>query len=290
MATHIVRSGDYPWKLAVEYVKDGNRWRELCAANPQLAKHATYGCVFPKVGTAINLPDSWVPASATLTATPSSATISTSSGISDQLATLFGLKPSTTTVSMVTTGQQTTVTADSIPSAANAATAAATTPPGTAPVASQTVVSQPVQSSVMSAAISSSQYIKIGLLAAGIIAAGFIVYQGISSKEGAGSEPPKTVKMKTNTRRGKGKRSARRASKRRMRRNGKTMTKEMAVREFVIDNRGKFAGDKPGVREAWNNWVDHLQKSGEITEGQASRWDQPKFVQEGKMPGWGKTR
>lgn len=56
---HIVQSNDNPTKLAIKYVGDSKRWPELCAANPQLAKHAEWGCVFPAVGKAINLPDSW---------------------------------------------------------------------------------------------------------------------------------------------------------------------------------------------------------------------------------------
>lgn len=60
MATHTIKSGDTPWSLAVKYVGAGARWKELCAENPQLPKHATYGCVFT-VGKVITLPSSWVP-------------------------------------------------------------------------------------------------------------------------------------------------------------------------------------------------------------------------------------
>jgi hypothetical protein len=58
---HIVQANDNPTKLAIKYVGDSKRWPELCAANPQLAKHADWGCVFPAVGKSINLPDSWAP-------------------------------------------------------------------------------------------------------------------------------------------------------------------------------------------------------------------------------------
>lgn len=57
---HIVKANDNPTKLAIQYVKDSKRWPELCAANPNLAKHSEWGCVFPAVGKAIKLPDSWV--------------------------------------------------------------------------------------------------------------------------------------------------------------------------------------------------------------------------------------
>jgi hypothetical protein len=61
---HIVQANDNPTKLAIKYVGDSKRWPELCAANPQLAKHAEWGCVFPAVGKSINLPDSWAPVDA----------------------------------------------------------------------------------------------------------------------------------------------------------------------------------------------------------------------------------
>ena len=36
--------------------------------------------------------------------------------------------------------------------------------------------------------------------------------------------------------------------------------------------------DKPKQRFTWNTFVDGLQKDGQITEKQASTWDQPKFI------------
>lgn len=58
---HIVTKGDSPWTLAVKYVNNGNRWPELCKANPQLPKHPQYGCVFT-LNKPVKLPDAWVPA------------------------------------------------------------------------------------------------------------------------------------------------------------------------------------------------------------------------------------
>jgi hypothetical protein len=53
--------GDNPSKLAVKFTGKASRWPELCAANPQLPKHPTYGCVFT-VGKPVTLPASWEPA------------------------------------------------------------------------------------------------------------------------------------------------------------------------------------------------------------------------------------
>jgi hypothetical protein len=212
MALYTLKSGDYPWSLAVRFTGNGNRWPELCAANPNLPKHATYGCVFPKIGSNINLPDSWAPAStASLVTTPTSATISTN------VANMLGIKPTTTTVSLTTNGQQLIVNGQSIPSAAASSTAAIQSPPGTAPAASTTTVTQEIPAAKPAW---NPQYVKLGLLVAGIIAAGFIVFQAITAKGGSSSEGPKTAKMTPNRRRrGKGKRRAKRGARRRMRRN-----------------------------------------------------------------------
>lgn len=59
------------------------------------------------------------------------------------------------------------------------------------------------------------------------------------------------------------------------------MTKVQALRRFrrevapgVIARYGRH--DKPACREAWNNWTDQLQKSGEITPRQYDTWLGPK--------------
>lgn len=36
--------------------------------------------------------------------------------------------------------------------------------------------------------------------------------------------------------------------------------------------------DRPAQREAWNNFVDMLQKDGQISEANANTWDQPAFL------------
>lgn len=55
---HIVQANDTPYTLAKKYVNDGNRWPELCKANPKLPKHPDWGCVFT-VGKAVTLPEAW---------------------------------------------------------------------------------------------------------------------------------------------------------------------------------------------------------------------------------------
>ncbi len=70
MATHVVAAGDTPSSLARRYTGDATRWRELCRANPQLATHAQWGCVFPAPGKIINLPADWVPEPAAATPAP----------------------------------------------------------------------------------------------------------------------------------------------------------------------------------------------------------------------------
>jgi hypothetical protein len=227
MATHILQSGDYPWSLAVKYVQNGNRWPELCKANPTFKAHATYGCVFPKIGTAINLPDSWVSTSSiTTTVTPTSTTIVTTpaSSLLNQISSLFGKPPVDVNIQATSTGQQTTVTTQT----ATPGTASATTPGTTVQAATNTLIpsSASVQPSAATttAKSSSGEYVKIGLVAAGIIALGFIIYQGLSPKSGEHSvedSGPKTAKMKSNRRRSrKGKRKAKaRKGHRKMRRN-----------------------------------------------------------------------
>lgn len=60
--THVVRADgtDWPSQLALQYTGDASRWPELCEANPQLAPHPKWGCVYPPAGSLINLPPSWV--------------------------------------------------------------------------------------------------------------------------------------------------------------------------------------------------------------------------------------
>jgi hypothetical protein len=58
----------------------------------------------------------------------------------------------------------------------------------------------------------------------------------------------------------------------------------------VVDEFTKFVyptlphKDATAVRTAWNEFVDSLQKSGNITENQAATWDQPAFVKKGIAP------
>jgi hypothetical protein len=61
------------------------------------------------------------------------------------------------------------------------------------------------------------------------------------------------------------------------------MTKSEAVTEFaktvlpaVVAQFGRK--DKPAVRTAWNDFVDALQKSGQITERQSETWQAPNFA------------
>lgn len=54
------------------------------------------------------------------------------------------------------------------------------------------------------------------------------------------------------------------------------MTKNEAKNEF----KGHFPkllerGDKAEIRESWNNFVDGLQKAGDVTERQAETWMNP---------------
>lgn len=53
-----VKSGDTPWKYAVAYTSNGNNWPQFCAANPQLKKDATAGCLFYP-GNVVHLPSNW---------------------------------------------------------------------------------------------------------------------------------------------------------------------------------------------------------------------------------------
>jgi hypothetical protein len=248
MATHILKSGETPWSLAVLYVKNGNRWPELCAANTNLPKHPTYGCVFPKVGTAINLPASWVP----VTETKPNTSVTTT-GLQDfkaQVEALFGKQPTEMSI-------QTTVTTQ--PNAAVTAVPAATNtviPPSSA-VQPTTAAMTPAWD---------PNVVKLGLLAAGVVALGAIVYFGINPGSGEHNVggPGRTAKMSPNRRRG-------RKGKRKMRRNGKRgyLTKKEALKDFrhvwlppLLKQYGP--NDKVAIRAAWNDYVDYLAKDGSV--------------------------
>lgn len=64
----------------------------------------------------------------------------------------------------------------------------------------------------------------------------------------------------------------------------KTLSKKHIDSEFIshilpsIKNRYEINGikDKPARREAYNNFIDSLQKDGQITESQANRYCIPK--------------
>jgi hypothetical protein len=57
------------------------------------------------------------------------------------------------------------------------------------------------------------------------------------------------------------------------------MNKQEAVRNFEENILPRIPpDDKPAKRQAWNDYVDRLQKDGHITPAQADAWDQPKSV------------
>jgi nucleoid-associated protein YgaU len=58
-ATYKVKPGDSPSKIAAALVHDGNRWKELVAANPQKkrAKDGNFATLMP--GELLQLPPSW---------------------------------------------------------------------------------------------------------------------------------------------------------------------------------------------------------------------------------------
>jgi hypothetical protein len=56
-------------------------------------------------------------------------------------------------------------------------------------------------------------------------------------------------------------------------------TRIQAIRDFkesILP--GLPSRDRPALRGAWNDYVDHLQKDGQISERAAATWDQPAFV------------
>lgn len=40
----------------------------------------------------------------------------------------------------------------------------------------------------------------------------------------------------------------------------------------------KLPADKPARRQAWNDYIDGLQKDGQITRRQSETWTQPAFI------------
>jgi ABC-type amino acid transport substrate-binding protein len=59
------------------------------------------------------------------------------------------------------------------------------------------------------------------------------------------------------------------------------MNRDRALKQFqrevapvVLAKYGK--NDRPACREAWNNWIDGLQKDGQITRQQSETWIGPK--------------
>jgi nucleoid-associated protein YgaU len=58
-ATYVVKSGDFPIKIAQKLTGDGSRWKELIAANPtkKVAPNGTFAQLVP--GEILNLPASW---------------------------------------------------------------------------------------------------------------------------------------------------------------------------------------------------------------------------------------
>jgi hypothetical protein len=62
------------------------------------------------------------------------------------------------------------------------------------------------------------------------------------------------------------------------------MTKREAIYLFKESHKPnverQFGNDKAAMRQAWNDYVDALQKNGDITAKQAETWDSP-FDQNG---------
>ncbi len=118
MATYVVQAGDYAGKIAQKLTGSAARWTELCAANPQLAKHPTAGCVIV-AGKTINLPSSW-------------SVASTSTSIEMPLLPdgrpVAELVPYPSSSSTSSTSAKTTPTVVTIPSTSTVVPAAATVP------------------------------------------------------------------------------------------------------------------------------------------------------------------
>jgi len=207
MNQHILKSGEYPSNLAVKYVGKESRWPELCNANPQLKKHATYGCVFPAVGTAINLPDSWPPkpgdivnqTTTTTIQTPTSTTTVTSTvspDLKESVASLLANVPSLTAQVSTSPASQA--------AAAAAVPASTTTNSTTAPAASLTVIpgagTQVAPATTTKAGMWDGNMVKVGLIMASVLALGVVAYSHIKTGEGS-ADSKRTQVMKSNPRR-----------------------------------------------------------------------------------------
>lgn len=60
-----------------------------------------------------------------------------------------------------------------------------------------------------------------------------------------------------------------------------TTTKRQALNEFkyvwqrILSEQPNYKGDSIAKREQWNNFIDHLNKNGEVTDQQAATWINP---------------
>lgn len=52
-----------------------------------------------------------------------------------------------------------------------------------------------------------------------------------------------------------------------------------AVMPTILESEDGGYADRPLRREAWNNWIDGLERDGTITEKQASSWGHPKWLE-----------
>jgi nucleoid-associated protein YgaU len=68
--TYKVKAGDNPSKIAAALVHDGNRWKELIAANPQKKKAANGNFASLHPGEVLELPASWTTPTNGASATP----------------------------------------------------------------------------------------------------------------------------------------------------------------------------------------------------------------------------
>lgn len=58
-----------------------------------------------------------------------------------------------------------------------------------------------------------------------------------------------------------------------------TMTKKQAEQQFKeLFKEVLQSNDKPLKRMTWNDFIDSLNKNGQITDKQATTWTQPKFI------------